>query len=401
MPREAVDQLLPDGTVTQAPDPRLSDGEKVQILLEALPGAEPTEIAGVRAIRHEGHLLLYKQVTHLGRPWPGFKKRIQIPMSWLAAERAARESGLTVHFLGIYRFGEVTIFVDFDPTTYVRRKANNSAAHVSTNDLYQALTLGIFAREDRRGNVLSSVRADHLRAHLAGEEAVGEPAIEVFRLFNAEMLSHGRLGWEDAVVPMAAAGWKDAFQGEWPGFYLEFRFDRFVRAHDLDRWAAFQKVKRRGAFDYDLVLHEEDGSAFFGDLKASNALNAEAPGNDDEDLRRCVADYGRFWYVVYEHETWKASANGDLATIAWNEWKWSAGHRPSRQGEMKPLSYRTRFKEAVDFNAMFVLEVNPSNIDVVLGEFRQGHQPSGADRALKVMIKKRNIENFLVYSHRR
>ena len=34
----------------------------------------------------------------------------------------------------------------------------------------------------------------------------------------------------------------------------------------------------------------------------------------------------------------------------------------------------------------------------VLGDFAQGKQPDGADRALKVMIKKKNIDNFLIYS---
>lgn len=47
---------------------------------------------------------------------------------------------------------------------------------------------------------------------------------------------------------------------------------------------------------------------------------------------------------------------------------------------------------------MMVLEVNEANFGVVLGDFKQGKQPDGAARARKVMIKKKNIDNFLIYS---
>lgn len=401
MPPRDVDQILSDGTVTQAPDRRLSASERVRTFQDALPGAEPVAGFPAPAMRYEDSLILYKQVTHLGRPWPGFKKRIQIPKTWLEAEQAAREQGLDVRFLGIYHYGDVTIFVDFDPATYVQRKANNSAAHVATNDLYQAQTLGMFSREDRAGNTITSVRADYLRAHLAGEEAAELPGVEVFRRFNREMLLQGRIEAMDAVREMYEAQWPDRFQGEWAGFYLEHRLNAFVQANDHEARVKFQKVKRPGSFDYDLILHEEDGTEFFGDLKASTSSSSQAPGNDAADLRRCVQEYGRFWYVVYEHDTWRSADHGDLATIEWNTWKWEKGFRASGRTELKPLSYRTRFKAAVDFTSMFVLEVNPANIGVVLSDFHQGVQPSGEARALKVMINKRNIENFLVYSERR
>jgi hypothetical protein len=135
---------------------------------------------------------------------------------------------------------------------------------------------------------------------------------------------------------------------------------------------------------------------YFGDLKASNIKKHESPGNDAEDIVRCIREFGRFWYVIYEHETWHARDNDDLATIGWNEWKQSIGYKGGRP--YNPLSYASRFKESVRFVQMMVLEVNEANFGIVLGEFAQGKQPDGADRALKVMIKKRNIDNFLIYS---
>lgn len=393
----AVDQILGDGTVVLEPDTPMSSSEKESQLRRALPGSAPMTLSGVTGVRSGRHIIFFKQVTHLGSPWPSFKKRIQIPRAWVSAEAEARKEGLQPHFVGVYRFGEVTLFVDFAPEPYVRRAANNSAAHVSTNDLYQGLMQGTFSREDSRGNSLTTVRADLFAAYLQGQQKALPPAIQALQLFNQSMLSSGRLEALASVREMHDWGSADAFQAEWPGFFLEYRLDRFLQEKQLEQWIQYQKVKGAGLLDYDLVLHDETAFRFFGDLKASNAAKHEAPGNDAEDLRRCVEEYGRFWYVVYEHQTWHAKCNGNQATIDWNEWRKSQGYFARAGKTYNPLSYAARFKEAVDFDRMFVLEVNPANIGAVLGDFRQGHQPDGSARALKVMIKKRNIDNFLVF----
>lgn len=397
MPPEVVDQIGRDGALVQAPDCRLTEAEKNLQIQRYLPGATVTDVAGVRAMEWQGRLLLKKQVTHLGRPWPAHKKRIQIPKSWLGAEAAARQRGTDLRFLGIYYYDGVTIFVDFDPVTYVRRKANNSAAHVSTNDLFQAYEHGIFERTDSNGNRLTSVRGDELAAYLKGANAYVDPRVEAFQRCNVEFFTGQRIEALDAVQEMHAAGWPDTFQGEWPGFYLEYSVDEAMRRLGLDDRVRFQRIKSKGSFDYDLELLNQGSLEFYGDLKASDVTKNESPGNDAADLRRCLQQYGRFWYVVYEHETWKAAANGHVATRAWNNWKRYVGH-VKKSGEFNELSYHSRFKEAVRYVRMFILEVNPANVDLALGEFKQGRQPSGAERAIKVMIKKKNIDNFLIYS---
>lgn len=391
-----VDQVGPGGELLEDVDTTLSERQKDEVLLAALPGALVDRYAGVRVVRFQNQLILRKQVTHLGHPWPGFKKRIQVPKSWLDAERQAREDGLVPRFVGIYRYGPVTIFVDFDPTTYVQRKANNSAAHVSTNDLHQAQVLGQFSRVDGNGNRLASVRADQLGSYLLGGYEQKEPRIAVFRDFNRKMLSGEQVDALDAVKEMHAASWPDRFQGEWPGFYLEHRLESFLRQARLGGLVEYQKAKKHGQFDYDIVFRDGDTVEFYGDLKASDVKKHVSPGNDLEDITRCVKEFGRFWYVVYEHETRHARDNAHLATIAWNEWKRDVGY--ARPKGYDPLSYSSRFKESVRFVKMLILEVNESNFDVVLGEFTQGRQPDGAPRALKVMINKRNIDNFLIYS---
>ena len=74
-----VDQIAVNGALVEDVDTTLRTAEKDQLLLEALPGASVATYAGARVIRFENQVILRAQVTHLGNPWPGFKKRIQIP----------------------------------------------------------------------------------------------------------------------------------------------------------------------------------------------------------------------------------------------------------------------------------------------------------------------------------
>ena len=391
-----VDQIGPDGELVADVDTTLSEHEKNELLLAALPGATSVTYGGARVIRFRDQVILKAQVTHLGYPWPAYKKRIQIPKSWLEVERAATRDGLVTRFVGIYRYRDVTVFVDFDPRTYIQRSANNSAAHVATNDLYQAQTLGVFERVDRNGNRLTSVRSDRFADYLRGVADTTHPSVDVFRRFNEDFLTGARLYGLDAVKEMHAAHWPDRFQNEWAGFYLEYRFDRFVRKEHLTHVVQFQKVKQPGRYDYDLVFPRGARVDFYGDLKASSTTTTEAIGNDSADLDRCLEEFGRFWYVIYEHETVLGKTNADVATIEWNEWRRSVGHVQGR--DYSPLSYATKYKESVRFVRMMVLEVNRANASLVLGDYKQGKQQRGEARKLKVKILKKHIDNFLIFS---
>lgn len=391
-----VDQIGPVGELISDVDTTLTETQKNSLLMKWLPGATTEKYAGLRVVRYRDQVILKAQVTYLGIPWESFKKRIQIPRRWVEVYDQALSEGLSPRFVGIYHYDGVTVFVDFDPSTYVTRKANNSAAHVATNDLFQAQTTGVFSRTDRNGNHLTSIRSDLFADYLRGQVKEEHPYIDVFDEFNAEFLSHGRLEALDAVQEMHRAQWRDTMQGEWAGFYLEYRLDEFLRRRGELRLVAFQKVKKRGDFDYDLVFKDGGRVTFYGDLKASNITAHESPGNDAENIRRCLAEYGRFWYVIYEHETWRSRDEGDLPVMAWNEWRKSMGHVGRK--EYDPLSYASRFKSAVRFSRMLILEVNEANFHIVLGDFNQGRQAGGAARAVKVMITKRNIDNFLIFS---
>lgn len=392
-----VDQIGPDSSLLSGVDTTLKEADKNGLLLAALPGATVGSYAGARTVRFGNHIILKAQVTHLGYPWPEFKKRIQIPRQWVEVHRQALNDGLTPHFIGIYHHGSVTIFVDFDPSTYVLRKANNSAAHVSTNDLFQAQTLGQFSREDKNGNRLTSIRADQFDTYLRAGYQEKNPHIEVFDRFSSTLLDGARIEGLTAVQEMYTAGWPDMFQNEWAGFYVEFRLSAYLAKHKLHDFVVVQKEKRRGEFDYDLRFLTDGVLEHFGDLKASNIAVSDSPGNDAATFTRCLAQYGRFWYVIYEHETWHGRDNEHRSTIAWNKWKRTAGFDNGKPYD--ELSYAGRYKEAVRFVRVKILEVNQANMGVVLGDFQKNfRQPDGKPRKGKVMIRKKDIDNFLIYT---
>lgn len=394
-----VDQIQSDGSVVQDLDTRLTESQKNELLLKALPDdARTITYAGVRAVRFRDQVIFKKQVTHLGFPHAEFKKRIQIPNSWVAAHQQAVHDGDEPRFIGIYHYRDVTIFVDYDPQTYVRNKANNSSAWVYTNDLHQAQTLGQFSRQDRNGNRLTSVRADQLETYLRSGYEEKNPHIEVIDQFSEMFLDGARIDALSAVQEMHAAHWPDAFQNEWAGFYVEFRMSRYLAEHGVTDRVVVQKEKVRGKYDYDLRFLDRGALSHYGDLKASNIEANDAPGNAKDNFLRCLDEYGRFWYVIYEHETWHGKDSGNVATIAWNEWRRSVGHI-GRAKIYNPMSYAGKFKEAVRFLRVKVLEVNEANAGLVLKDFQKNfRQPDGKPRKAKVSIKKKDIDNFLIYS---
>jgi len=399
MGSEIVDQIGPDGTLIRDVDTALSRRHKQELLFQALPGARTEEYAGHWVVRFHDQVILAKQVTHLGGRWERFKKRIQIPHYWLDIEQQGRRDGLRVRFVGIYCYGETTIFVDFDPTTYVRRKANNSAAHVSTNDLFQAQTLGQFSHIDKKGNRLNSVRADHFASYLLTGYEEQNPYVDVFARFSDLLLDGSRIDGLTAVQEMYAAHWPDRFQNEWAGFYVEFRLSQYLAQNAERGLVEIQKEKRRGKFDFDLRFLDDGVVEYYGDLKASNVEVKDSPGNDADSFFQCLAETGRFWYVIFEHETWHARNNANVATIAWNNWRRSVGH-VGRNGVYDPLSYAGRFKEAVRFVGVKILEVNTANAGLVLGDFQKDfgqYEGRGNPRKGKVMIKKKDIDNFLIF----
>lgn len=166
---------------------------------------------------------------------------------------------------------------------------------------------------------------------------------------------------------MHDGSWNQWRQVEWAGWFLEFRFDKFVRDNNLSSKMRYVGCsnKRDGELDFDIHFEELD---FYGDLKASDINKTETPGNDQASLIDCIFKYGKFWYVIYEHETRKDSDYGYEATKARNRYIKSID--PSYTKD--EMSYHRRMKHSVKFMKMTIIELNKVNFRSALKVFNQG-----------------------------
>lgn len=351
----------------------------------------------------EFHLLV-RTCTYLGNPHPIFKKRVQLPL-WFNeyCKAVTRESShVDVRFLGVYHYGDVhhgdnVVFIDFKKDTYLLKKGHNSSAHVYTNDLFQAMTYGVFRKKDFYGNTITVIRQDQLAGYLSGGDKEMRTLFDYFRAFNFGFPFGQWLKALDVIREMYGSGWRQWQQAEWAGWFLEYRFDKFVRESGIEGQVRYvgSSMKHQGELDFDLRFEEED---FYGDLKASDISKKVTPGNDQVNLTECIYRYGKFWYVIYEHETVKDSDSGYEATRERNQFIRSV----LTSYDKDDMSYHQRMKNRVRFVKMSIIELNRVNYREVLTDFPQGHQANGTPRKPKFNIKKDVLgnENFVVFRYK-
>lgn len=347
------------------------------------------------------HRFCLAAVTFLGGNGnhPIFKKRIQLKNWYRDAYFRLTAQGCKVHFWGIYHFEKNIIFVDFLPDTYVTRKMHNSSAFVYINDLFRAMQNGIAFRKDLHGNTIATIRSGELMAYLNGQKgtsvAENEDLIKIFADFNNYFPFNQWLMGGVTIDKMRLAQWAKWRETEWPGWYLEFEFCSYLQKNNIQNIfykGDAKKYALRWDLDFDLFfpIHK-----FYGDLKASDYNKNEAPGNDKATVAAAISRYGRLWYVIYEHDTVKDSVcEGEVCKIRYELLL------ADPIGKAKsPDSYYSRMKNRVRFRKMMILELNRANCNEILKDFHQGQQSDGSSRATKVLINKRNVENFQIFHY--
>ena len=345
------------------------------------------------------YIILHKAISYLGNPHPIFKKRIQMPRSWqeFCNEAATANIDYDIRFVGIYHYQNNVIFVDFQKDTYLQHGLHNSFAHVYTNDLYQAVRNGVFRREDQCGNNIYSIRAKDFADYLIGAKTGDNELFELFAKFNNGFSFGQWLYAVDKIKEMHGDNWRHWQQTEWAGWFLEYKFNKFTidnNTLELMKYVGTDnKTHKEGTFDFDIWFGREQ---FYGDLKASDIKKTFTPGNDQESFVECINKHDRFWYVIYEHETIKDSEETSYkATIERNQYIRSVD--PNYKNN--DMSYYQRMKNSVRFMKMTILELNNVTFRDVLTDFNQGKQPDGKSRQKKFLIKKKDMDKYVVYRY--
>ena len=396
------EQITLDKSLVVAQDQPLPKGQLQKCLLDVL-GKEHCRILAVPARKWvleyvgEGKVyhFLVRTCTYLGNPHPIFKKRVQLPLWFNEYTNALRTKRpeVDVRYIGVYHYGDMhhgdnIIFVDFKKDTYLTKKGHNSSAHVYTNDLFQAMNYGVFSKEDYFGNAISVIRKDRFKDYVDGGVSTSASLFNLFDRFNSDFPFGQWLKAIDVIKEMHRNGWHQWRQTEWAGWFLEYKFNKFILENGIADKMCYvgSSLKREGDLDFDIRF---DNERFYGDLKASDVKKKETPGNDQSNLIECISLFDRFWYVIYEHETIKDSEVGYEATKERNRYIKSVDPSYNKN----EMSYHERMKNSVRFVKMSIIELNKVNYRDALTDFKQGRQPDGNARKPKFNINKSVLEN--------
>lgn len=259
------------------------------------------------------------------------------------------------------------------------------------------MTYGVFTKEDHFGNSISTIRKDKFQDYLTNQVPETTTLFDLFHKFNCGFTFGQWLQALDAIKEMHGNNWHQWRQAEWAGWFLEYKFNKLTIENDITSKMRYvgSSLKREGDLDFDIRFDEED---FYGDLKASDIKKKETPGNDQENLKECIYQFDKFWYVIYEHETIKDSgATNYEATKARNRYIKSVD--PSYDKD--EMSYHERMKNSVKFMKMSIIELNRINFREALTDFNQGCQTDGKARKPKFNINKKVLENdnFVVFRY--
>lgn len=402
------EQLTKDNTLVMAPDQPLTKNTlrcAVQNHLNpsqcSIESLHEKDVLCYHCLDGHIHVLLLSAITYMGGngQHPSYLKRIQLKPWYKEFVLLVENNPLyQVHFLGVYHYEDTLIFTDVIKDSYMKRKMNNSAAHIYINDFYQAALLGQFQRIDQNGNRLVSIRPDQLEDYLNGKNKDSSNELfQQFRSFHHNFPFHQWITAKEAITQMYASSWSKWKETEWAGWYLEYLFSTYLDTKNIPyiQYTASSN-KTVGALDFDLSFY---GDAFFGDLKATDIHKKESPGNDKENVLRCIHEKGRLWYIIYEHETRKdrdmPQNNYEATRFRTNFIREKGEWNPMKKWD--ELSYSSRMKHSVNFKKMYIIELNPVNYRSALTDFHQGKQPDGQPRKPKFNINKRNIENLIVF----
>lgn len=344
--------------------------------------------------------VLVCNVTYLGNPHPLYKKRIQLKSYYLDYLKNNVKKGLTTIYLGIYSYKQTKLFVVFEPSTYENKKSHNSSAHVYSTNLQYAQRAGKFEKIDKFGNKIFIFKRNSFIKYikmLAGEGTTDIDGDTVIALINERFSDfsnkiENRWNGIECYKQMLESNDPNSRQAEWPGFYFEYIFKKYLQENEIID-IEWHSEKKRFAVDLDLLFDENKW--IYGDLKADQ-INHAILGNSIDTLDSVINDHhGTVFYVCCLYKSYKDSENNYEVTKYWN----SLRDKPYSTEEEMKARYGRKMKYAVEPIRICVLKIDPTMYSILKQRpFKQGINSDGKEREPKLKVDKNMIEALSIFS---
>lgn len=361
-------------------DTKLSSKEILLIMKQYFDNISNENSKFEAEINNQKLTFLIKNVTYLGHPHPLYIKRIQLNNLW---EEELKNDN--TFLLGIYTYNSTRLFVYFDKKNYIGRKLNNSSAHVWINDLLRGSEDGIFQKIDSRKNEIFVIREDKFKdfiiSKFLNKNLIFTKEIEMFNEFKNSL---GKK-WSgiECYNEMIMSNYNNKNQPEWPGFFFEFKFQKFLFLNPTYKEVCeFLKNKDKTKADFDIWFK----LGYYGDLKTHSKTSSAILGNDQKNINQVLEKYDRLWYIVLNINPILDRNKSYEVTHFWN----------ALQEKTNLMSYSQRMKNSVELINLEILEINNYN-KKYLDDFNQGVNSNGKKRQPKYKISSKLISNFKIY----
>ena len=414
-----VEQVTTTGELVTGCDNILTSSEILNTLKEYFPNIEKNEIGIIGNYQGFKYSIRVKNITYLGNPHPVYKKRIQISPDLQEFYGKSKNLGYTPILLGIYTFKDNILFVDFNIDDFVNKKAHNSSAHVMTTDLAEAAYQGIYQKYDYFENKITVFKKDFVKVYFENlideiknnqiyEKMVAESFTNPNYATDKKLAATQGINLKPTIMPiniifpimhffkntkhewygidcyheMIADNYRNKYQPEWAGFYLEYLFEKYITKESLLDKIRYAQEKERDGIDLDLFFPTLN---CYGDLKCHSNQSTGIQGNDESTVVNQIKTNGHIFYIVGEHLTVKDSDFNYEVTKYWN----------SLQKKDDLHSYESKMKNRIILLKSYILDINANNFNKLI-QFKQGINSNGKLRSPKILINTSNLEDFKV-----
>lgn len=390
---EKVEQVLNKEIVTDY-DKKIGWSKKIEFIDKILKKSkvnyvwlkkkkQPYQLSIIYKEKKVVYNLYVSCVTHLGKPWPKFKKRMQLSnsadKSYLLKDNT--ETCVTL-LLGLYLYDENNpIIVAWDAKNN-KYAGKSKSSHVNIIEIQNAMIYGAFQKNDRLKNNVYCFKAEYLKDFLyynsidfthkqqfteylvkTGLNLKEYPFIHYIFNYLKDDLSKKSFIWDAklSIVEMKDGAYNNWKQTEWPGFYFEFLNNNLIKRmkeyENIDQMIEMPGPKyNKTTFDgfynipWDLKVHSDDS-----DEVITNDLNA---------INHAIMDYGKMGFIILSGESilekdheindWRNELKGGLSKYQLKSQKENKKHRKIK-AEFKPkrITVITIDKEGIKKHSVF------------------------------------------------